>query len=251
MRAPLTLCLLLGPALVLAQDPGPASRPSEGEKEKRYALRVKLDARATLDGEPVDPNLLLGFVYGELTKFGIRVESAAETGHAGFDQWIRGQKKRWAKREPDAPPPRLVIWAREESDYNGAKFYGETQAHVFKGKTCAKVSDAEGNVLAEFSYRFEWGKAIRKMRKDGSVENRTKPGVMRDYDQFMHKTLVLGLLCQDAIRAGVPEGKRASLEKYLKKTRDFLLGALEKSTRATREGELARFLRSLPIPSDS
>ena len=109
------------------------------------------------------------------------------------------------------------------------------------------INDAEGAVLGEFAYKFEWGKAIRKMGKDGSVEHRTKDGVMKDYDQFMQKTLVLGLLTQDAIRKGVPKNKQGKLDKYIKKTRDFLLGALDKSTKAIREGELAKFLRALPV----
>jgi hypothetical protein len=246
MRFSLALALIAVPAVVLAQEdpqPAPTSKPAA----KSTTLRVKLDALPTVDDAPVDPNLMLGFVFGELHKFGIRVDTDHVTGNAGFDKWLRAQKKRWAKLEPDAPPPSLVITARQVSTYNGAKFYGETQAHVFKGQTTATLTDAEGKKIAEFSYKFEWGKAIRKMGKDGSVEHRTKPGVMKDYDQFMQKTLVLGLLTQDAIRKGVPKNKLKKLDAYVKKTRSFLLDALEKSTEATREGELARFLRAIPV----
>ena len=43
------------------------------------------------------------------------------------------------------------------------------------------------------------------------------------------------------------KGKHGKLDKYLKKTRSYLLGILDKSTEAAKKGELATFLRGLPI----
>lgn len=239
----LSLALILLPAAALAQD-APTSQPAP---TKPAVLRVSLDGEQTVDGQALDKNTIQAFAYTELHKFGLRVDSQRKTGLPPFEKWLKSTKAFWDKKLPGAPAASLTITARQQANYNGAKFYGETQAHVFKGGVEAEIKDAEGKTVASFSYGFQWGKAVRRKMPDGSVENRTKSKVQRDFDEIVQKTLVVGLLTKPAIRAGVPEKKRAQLDKYLKKTRDYLLGILDKSTEAAKKGELATFLRGLPI----
>jgi hypothetical protein len=238
----LTLALVLLPLASMAQD-APTSQPAA----KPATLRVGLDGEQTVDGEPLDQNTIQAFAFGELHKFGIRIDSLKKTGIPAFDKWLKSTKANWEKRDPDAPGASLVITARQKASYNGAKFYGETQAHVYKGGMEVEIKDGAGETVASFAYTFQWGKAVRRKMPDGSVETRTKPQVMRKFDELLQKTMVVGILAQPAVRAGIPKTKLGKLDKYLKKTRTFLLKNLETKTEAVKNGELARFLRGLPL----
>ncbi len=236
--------LALLPFTGFAQDgPPPTTKPVAEAKPSTF--RVSLKGVSKTDGEPDEPNKLQGFVLTQLHQFGVRVDSLVKVGDEGMDKWIKGQTKRWAKREPEAPPASLAIECTQTVAYNGAKFYGETQAHVFKGRVSATICNAEGVTLAEIDYGFEWGKAVRRKQADGSIEQRTKPAVKNQFDQLVQKTLVVGLLSQESIRDGLPKGKLKKVDAYIAKTIDYIKGVLEKSTKSIRQGEMMQFLDSI------
>jgi hypothetical protein len=246
MRLLLSLSLVLLPLTAFAQEGDDAPAP-EGAKPVEHTLRVSLETTSTVDGEPVKQNTGQALAYGDLHKFGLRVDSKSETNTPGFDKWIAAQTKKWSKREPAAPVASLAIVVRQEANYNTAEFMGQPQAHIFKGGLNVEIKRADGTTVAEFGYKFQFGKSIRKKHKDGSVEDVSKDKIQQKFDEFVQKGAILGLLCNETIRAGVPEKKVAALDKYLKDTRDYLLKKLDGSTDAVKNGELATFLRSLKI----
>jgi len=227
-----TTALLLAQP-VLAQDEEPAA-PAPDPK------RVAVTATMSVDGEPAKPNTLQYFLWERLNHFRLRVDCTNQIGARQFDDYVAKITRWWESSEPDAGPAALTLTARQVIDYNASVFYGQAQAHNFKGQVEATLRDAAGEVVASFAFPFTHGRSIAGSRL-------TKSQVQQAYNAMVHTGLVLQVLNHPAVLERIPEGKRAALKKWSKAERDKLLEAFEASTEAVREGELANQLRDLPL----
>ena len=132
-----------------AQDPKPAAPP---------ALRIGVKVTNSIDGTPEKVNHVQWFVWRQLHLFGARVDSLIPTQNAKTEQYIESINKTWAEKEPDAPPAAFIIEGSASSNYDNSEFFGQGQAHNFKGTLSLQVKTAEGEVLASFEWKHSWGR---------------------------------------------------------------------------------------------
>ena len=196
MRA--TLCSLF---LVL----GVASAQDQPQPNPSHALRVAVKIESTVDGQPEPVQGIQYNTWERLTSFGIRVDSLLPVNHPKLDPYVAGKAKAWDEQEPGAAPATLVIEGRQGCDYNNSEFFGQGQAHNYKGKLTVTVKTPTGETLATFDWEHSWGRL---------PTNYTKSQVQKEYMDMLATTLALGLLQLEQIRARVPEAKKAELEKW-------------------------------------
>lgn len=221
MRAtqPLALLLLLAP-LGRAQDtPAPPGAP--------VRVAVRIESRVDGAAEPI--NGLQYTVWERLVAFGLQADALLPVGNAKYDDYIAKKSAAWAS----APPAGLIVEGVAACDYNNSEFFGQGQAHNYKGRLTVTVKDAGGQLLHTFDWEHSWGRL---------PTNYTKSQVLKEYNDMLCTSLVLGLLHDERVRAGIPEDKRAALKKWEEENRKRILDPLKENMSKC---HLARFLRAL------
>lgn len=229
----LTVLLAL-PAAAQEGDAPPPAPPGPDPK------RVAVAATASLDGQAAKPNTLQYFLWERLNAFKLRVDCANPIGAKQFDNYVAKITRWWEKEEPEAGPASLTVTANQTTRYDASVFYGQAQAHNFKGELHAEIRDPAGEVLATFEFPFTYGRSIGGSRL-------TKNQVFQTYNQISQTGLALLLLNHPSLHDRVPEKKREALKAWSIKERDRLLEMFDNSTDAMRESELANLLRDLQL----
>ncbi|MBX3471311.1 MAG: hypothetical protein KF878_30960 [Planctomycetes bacterium] len=213
LGAPVLVLAALGPAVV-AQDAGDG--PAAPAKPR--ALRLSLDLTSQIDGEPEPSNTFQYYLFERLSHFGIRVDSLRPCGAERLDGWIQRRAARWEKDEPDAPPATLALTGAAGCKYDDAQFFGQTQAHSFKGTVDVRLKNAAGTELFRVAFDHEWGQLPQRA---------TKAQVQQTYNDMVFTGVLLALLHRPEVVAGVPEGKRAELRTFIDAQKQRLLGPLK------------------------
>lgn len=227
--------LLLGMP-VLAQDP-PTTPPATETKPPAAAaptLRVSLDLSSQVDGEAEAVNGLQYFVFERLANFGIRVDSQRPAGQERFDNWMNKKIARWEQQAPDAAPAALAISGTSGCTYDNAQFFGQGQAHNFKGRVDVEVKDAAGARVAAIAFEHSWGRLPARF---------TRSQTLQEYNQMISMAVALALLATPELQAGVPEAKKAELAAYITEQKEKLLKPLRENMA---ECQLAKLVESLP-----
>jgi hypothetical protein len=240
--------VVLAPALVEAQQPPsppptPAPAPAPGgqapaDQPASYALRVGVDLASMVDNEPEATNGFQYLVVARLSAYGLRVDSNRPVGDARYDGWIQRKTARWEKVEPNAPPAQLTISGSAGCTYDNAEFFGQGQAHNYKGKVDVSVKDASGTEVAHIALEHTWGRL---------PQQHTKSQTLQEYDDMLFTGVVLALLHQPAILAGIPQDKRAELDTWTQQQKERLLAPLQASNMG--DCQLAVLLNGLPTPA--
>jgi dsDNA-binding SOS-regulon protein len=216
--------LLLTPSLASAQD----------------TLRVTLDVSESLDGSAARMNTFQYYAFRQLHTFGLRVDSLAEVNNSRCDDWIASRTARWAEQDGDtSPPATLSLRGQATAEYDNAEFYGQSQAHNFKGSARVTLADADGSVLAEFVFNHEWGRLPARY---------TKSQTQQEFNDVLFTTVLIGILTHESVAAGIPEDKQEDLATWIVEQRDRVLRALEGNN--MEESEIAEYLRGLELDQD-
>lgn len=242
----LTLSLGFLAPLASAQD-GPASQPAEktgekGDEAKPAKLdpRVMVDALATLDEKPVAPNGLQYFLYERFNYFRFRVDSKHKIGQKPLDKFIAKMNRFWTKRDPEnKQKPEFTVVARQTVKYSDSKFYGEAQAHNYKGTIKVELKDAAGTVIETIEFGLSWGRLLSSGLSKRQVQVR--------YDQMVHTAAAIGLLNHPKVKAHIKPKYQQALLKWSKTQRKNLLKVLEGSTDALKNGDMAKYVRGLKL----
>ena len=232
----LVLICALG-SLAPAQDSQPTSKPT---KVVKLDPRIVLDALATLDEKPVTPSGIQYFLYERLNFFRFRLDSKHKIGQKKLDKFIAKMDRFWKKQDPeDAQKPDFSLTVRQETKYDASKFYGEAQAHNYKGKIKAELKDGAGVVLLTIEFSLSWGRLISSGLSKLQVQGR--------YDQMIHTAVALGVLNHSAIKDKILAKYKPALAKWSKEQKASLLKVLEGSTATLKEGEMAKFVRGVKV----
>ncbi|MBL4849696.1 MAG: hypothetical protein JKY65_29550 [Planctomycetes bacterium] len=241
----LALTCALG-SVCLAQDSQPTSQPTSKPVKKAVKKAVKLDPRVvldaigTLDKKAVVPNGLQYFLYERFNYFRFRIDSKHKIGQKKLDKFIGKMDRFWKKQDPENKQTAdFSITIRQETKYDAAKFYGEAQAHNYKGKIKAELKDGNGTVLLTIEFGLSWGRLISSGLSKRQVQGR--------YDQMVHTAVALGLLNNSAIKDKILPKYKIALAKWSKKQKKTLLKVLEGSTETLKKGEMAKFVRGVKI----
>jgi hypothetical protein len=219
---------------VLAQEP-PANPPATNPPAASGpTLRVSLDLASQVDGEAEPVNGLQYFVFERLANFGLRVDSRRPAGQERFDTWMNKKVARWEEQAPDAAPATLAISGSSGCTYDNAPFFGQAQAHNFKGRVNVELKDAAGATVAAIAFDHSWGRLPSKF---------TRSQTLQEYHQMVSTAVVLALLSRPEIQAGVPEGKKGELATYITEQKEKLLKPLRENMA---ECELAKLVEGLP-----
>ena len=226
---------LLAPlALLLA---GAAAHAQEGDKPAEPAagapLRVAIRLQSQVDGEPEKLNSLQYYVWERCHSFGLRADSVLPINHPKMDDYIAKATRGWESKQPDAAPASLIVEGVAACSYNNSEFFGQGQAHNYKGKLTVTVKDAAGNLIHTFDWEHSWGRL---------PTNYTKSQVLKEYNDMLFTSLILGLFHLEQVRAGVPQDKQAELKKWEEKHRERILAPLKENMG---DCQVARFLRAL------
>lgn len=231
LAALLSLCL---GAHAFGQDE-PTSQPAEPTDP-----RIVLDGTATLDKKPVEPNGLQYFLWERLNFFRFRIDSKQPVGQKKLDDFVAKMNRYWKKKDPEgAQPVDFTLSVKQEISYDASKFYGEAQAHNYKGSIWAELKDAEGKVIEAISFSLSWGRLISSGLSKRQVQLR--------YDQMVHTALALAILNHPKIKTRIPAKYQAELLTWSKKQQEDLLGVLDGSTEALKQGDMAKLVRSIKL----
>lgn len=220
--------LLLTPAR--AQE---GAQPEGAQAAAGAPLRVAIRLQSNVDEEPEKLNSFQYYVWERCHSFGLRADSLLPVNSPKMDDYIAKATKGWEAKQPDAPPASLVIEGVAACSYNNSEFFGQGQAHNYKGKLTVTVKDGAGNVIHTFDWEHSWGRL---------PTNYTKSQVLREYNDMLFTSLILGLFHIEQVRAGVPADKQAELKKWEEKQRERILGPLKENMS---DCQLARFLQAL------
>lgn len=232
-RCALLLVLALA-APALAQDAPKEAPPASQPAANAPTLRVSLDLASSVDGEAEAVNGFQYFVFERLAAFGIRVDSLRPAGHERFDGWMSRKVEKWEKQAPGAAPATLAISGTSGCTYDNAQFFGQGQAHNFKGNVNVELKDAAGATLAQIAFEHSWGRLPSKY---------TKAQTLQEYQQMVSTAVVLALLARPELQAGVPEAKKAELAAYLAEQKEKMLKPLRENMS---ECQLAKLLEAIP-----
>ncbi|MCA8920842.1 MAG: hypothetical protein KDD82_03470 [Planctomycetes bacterium] len=208
-----------------AQDPKPAAPP---------ALRIGVKVTNSIDGTPEKVNHVQWFVWRQLHLFGARVDSLIPTQNAKTEQYIESINKTWAEKEPDAPPAAFIIEGSASSNYDNSEFFGQGQAHNFKGTLSLQVKTAEGEVLASFEWKHSWGRL---------PANYTQKQTLQEYTDMLWSTALIGVLNVPQIRERIPASKAKEVDTWIEKNIKRISEPLVKQNMA--DCDLQKFLESL------
>lgn len=224
----LVLALLAG--VSFAQDAPPPAAPA-----KPAALRIAIDVTAKSGGEPDAKNLFAYVLWERLNAFGLRVEVAKPVGDEKLDAYIQKKAARWEKEQPDAPPASLTIAGGVDVAYDDAAFFGQAQAHSFKGR--AEVDLKRGSEqLHRVALPLDYGR--------GTASGLTKQQVRDQYNNMLFTGVVLAILSRPEVQAGIPEEKKAEAATFIAERKASVLKSLEGA--GLKECDLAKLLRELP-----
>lgn len=230
----LGLVLAFVPGLVTAQDtPTP---PTEPVAPVAHALRVTLDLTSQVDGEPEPANTFQYYLFERLSFFGVRVDSLKPVGQERFDSWIQRKVARWEKQEPGAPPASLAISGSAGCTYSNSEFFGQGQAHNFQGRVDVALKDAAGAELFKVSFEHSWGRLPTR---------HTRSQVQQEYNDMVFTGVLLAILHQPQVWAGIPEGKREELRTWAEQQKRRLLEPLQANMA---DCQLATLLEGLKAP---
>jgi hypothetical protein len=227
IRALLPLLALLAAPLPAQEGPPPA--PAAGAAPLRVAIRLG----SRVDGEPEQINSFQYYVWERCHSFGLRADSTLPINSAKMDEYIAKVGRGWEAKQAAAPPASLIIEGEAACDYNNSEFFGQGQAHNYKGKLTVTVKTAAGEVLHTFTWDHSWGRL---------PTNYTKSQVLREYNDMLFTTLILGVFHLEQVRAGIPPDKQAELKKWEEKQRERILGPLKENSP---DCAIAQFLRAL------
>ncbi|MCO5307659.1 MAG: hypothetical protein M9906_17160, partial [Microthrixaceae bacterium] len=189
-----------------------------------------------IDGEPEPGNTFQYYLFERLTHFGLRVDSLRPCGQERLDGWIQRRVARWEKDEPDAPPATLAVSGSAACKYDDAQFFGQTQAHSFKGSVDVRLKDAAGTELFRVAFDHEWGQLPQRF---------TRAQVQQTYNDMVFTGVLLALLHRPEVFAGVPEAKRAGLREFVEQQKQRLLGPLKERIP---DCQLVTLLEGLQLP---
>lgn len=225
--------LAIVPSLVSAQETPTTPTPAEPAAR---ALRVALNLTSQVDGEPERANTFQYYLFERLSHFGLRVDSLAPVGQERLDAWVQRKSATWEKREPGAPAATLVISGTAGCTYANAEFFGQAQAHNFKGRVDVTLEDAAGTELFRVAFEHEWGRLPTR---------HTRSQVQQEYNDMVFTGALLALLHRPEVLAGVPQGKRAEVQTWIEEQKRRLLTPLETNQA---DSPLARLLQGLEAP---
>lgn len=212
----LAVVLALVPGLVSAQEtPTPPAQPAA---PTAHALRVTLDLTSQIDGAPEPANTFQYHLFERLTAFGIRVDSAKPVGQERLDGWMQRRIAKWEQQEPGAPPATLTISGTAGCTYSNSEFFGQAQAHNFKGRVDVSLKDAAGTELHRVALDHEWGRLPQR---------HTKSQVNQEYNQMVFNGVLIALLHRPELWSGIPEGKRAEARAWIEEQKERILSPLE------------------------
>lgn len=214
----------------------PATPPAQQGAAQAPTLRVDVDLSCQVEDQPESPDSFQYYVWERLNKFGLRVDSLRPVGDQRLDQFVANVAAKHSKL-PDQAPATLHITGSAVSTYANAEFFGQGQAHTFRGRIDVELKDASGARIAQFGLAHEWGRLPQQY---------TKSKTKSEYHQMVQGAVVLWLLTRPEVAAGVPEGKRAELAAFIAETKQKLLHPL---VEADMTGELRTFLEGLSAPA--
>lgn len=226
-----------------AQDSQPAKKP-DAKPATKLDPRIVLDAVGTLDGKTVVPNGLQYFLYERFNHFRFRLDSKHKIGQKKLDKFIDKMNRFWKKQDPENKQKAdFSIVARQTVKYDASKFYGEAQAHNYKGTIKVELKDASGAVIETIEFGLSWGRLISSGLSKRQVQVR--------YDQMVHTAVALGLLNHPKIKAKIKAKYQPALLKWSKAQKKSLLKVLEGSTEALKKGDMAKFVRGIKLEGSS
>ena len=222
----------------------PASKPDDTKKPAKLDPRVVLDALGTLDDKTVAPNGLQYFLYERFNHFRFRVDSRHKIGQKKLDKFIDKMNRFWKKQDPENKQPvDFAILARQTVKYDASKFYGEAQAHNYKGSIKVELKDGSGALLETIEFSLSWGRLISSGLSKRQVQVR--------YDQMVHTAVALGVLNHPKVKAHIKAKYQPALLKWSKTQKKQLLKVLEGSTEALKKGDMAKFVRGIKLEGAS
>lgn len=228
--AVLVSLLVLSPAL--AQDDAPA-QPAE------LPTRVELALMSLVDDAAETPNTLQYFFWERFTKFGYRADAVNPVNHAKLDAYITKRAEGWAEKDGESPQPATFrIEGEAVCNYDSAEFFGQGQAHNYKGRINVNLLDAAtGETIAQFQLEHSWGRL---------PANYTKRKTLEEYNTMVFGAVLLGILKHERVQATIPASKRPTVDRFMQDMKERILGPLEESMS---ECEVAVYLRELfPAP---
>ncbi len=242
----LSLGFLCAPS-ASAQDSQPTSQPAtdpadkpDTDKPVKLDPRVVLDALGTLDDKTVVPNGLQYFLYERFNHFRFRVDSKHKVGQKKLDKFIDKMNRFWKKQDPENKQKAdFTLVARQTVKYDASKFYGEAQAHNYKGTIKVELKDGAGAVLETIEFGLSWGRLISSGLSKRQVQVR--------YDQMVHTAVALGVLNHPKVKAHIKAKYQPALLKWSKTQKKQLLKVLEGSTDALKKGDMAKFVRGVKL----
>lgn len=241
--------LVLVPALAIAlatcahaQDPPPPQGTPTPEQPgaapaTRATTRVSVDLSSTVDNAPEPANTFQYFVVERLhTIAKMRVDSLRPVGTEALDGWIQRQTARWEQREPNAAPATVSVSGSAACAYDNAQFFGQGQAHNFRGKVDVVVRDAAGVEITRVAFEHSWGRLPARY---------TRSQTQQEYNQMVFTAVVMQILVHPTVWAMIPEGKRADAAAWITEQKGRLLEPLQQNMA---DCPLAQLLNSLQPP---
>jgi len=230
MRSLAALLTLLALCPALAQDePAPAELPA----------RVELALVSLVDDAAEAPNTLQYFFWERFNKFGFRADALNPVNHAKLDAFISKRAAAWAEQDPGeaAGTPQTATFRLEgeaSCNYDSAEFFGQGQAHNYKGRINVNLLDAaSGETIAHFQFEHSWGRL---------PTNYTKRKTLEEYNTMVFGAVLLGVLKNERVWNAIPAGKRAGVEAFMQEMKERILTPLEESMG---DCQIAGFLREL------
>lgn len=200
-------------------------------------LRVSIALTSQMDGQASPKNVFLYYLWERLTFFGLRAECTTPVGDERLDRFVQAKAAKWEREQPGAAPASLQIVGSAGATYSNAEFFGQTQAHSFKGAVDVALKAADGTEVCRVAFEHSWGQL---------PQNKTRAQTQQEYDQMTHTAVVLALLSRPEVQAGVPAAKKAELAAFITQQRQRLLQPLEAN--AMSDCALAQLLKALPEP---
>lgn len=227
-----TLVLVLLAGACLAQEAPPSAPPPQ------TPLRVAIDVTSKSGGEADAKNLFAYFLWERLNAFGVRVEVARPVGDERLDAYIQKKAARWEKEQPNAAPASLTITGGVDVAYDDAQFFGQAQAHSFKGRAEVDLKRGSGEQVHRVAVPHDFGR--------GTASGLTKQQVRDQYNNMLFTGVVLAILTRPEVQAGIPEGKKAEAATFVTERKASVLKSLEGA--GLKDCDLAKLLRDLPEP---